>query len=225
MALTYAAFKSAILTSLWQENNSALIANLDFIISMADSELNMTTRDWQRREKTIVINPESQDFNLSTEVPDFQAIQSLTNNAQDTYFATSAKTFIETNLTDIYARRAQNPGGPVLPYYAVGRNDGTRYLRLIGPFSVTDPGDFTMVYRIGMPNYSVSDSSWLEEEYLGLYVYVIAKHAAPWLREDERLQLYMEMARQQYEFAEMDDKHNLQRGGSPQRMKPHRRVP
>lgn len=225
MALDYSTFKSYILNFLWRENDTQLANTLDVLIQQANDELDVMTRDWQRRLKTVVIAPESQDFDLSTNVADFQAVKSLTNNTDDTYFQSSAKTFIHTTPGHIYTLRAQNPGGPILPYYGVDRDDGTLYARFVAPFSASAPGDLTMVYRIAIPNYASADASWLEDEYLNLYLYTVLKHCAMFLREDERVQTYTQLQADSFLLADSDDKHNLQYGGSPMQMKAHHHVP
>jgi len=225
MAQTYAQFKTYVMKYLWRENDVALSDYFDQIVAQSNDELDKRTKDWQVRNKTVVIAPETQDFDLTANVSDLKAILSLTNNAQDGYFTASTKTFMNTTLSDIYKRRAESPGGGVQPYYALDSDDQNLYLRLIGPFSASDPGDLTLVYRRDIPDYSVTDVSWLEDEHLNLYLYTVAKHAAMFEREDDRVELYKGLADEAFELAETDDKHNQQFGGSPLKMSSHRQVP
>jgi len=224
MALSYSAFKTYVLANLWRTNDTDLSNNLDQLITQANDELDKITRDFQRRQKTSVIAPESQDFDLSTNVSDFQAIQSLTNN-ETGFYRDSGPEFQQVTLQRIYQLRTQQSSPTLQPFYAVDRDDGTLYLRLVGPFSASDPGDMTLVYRIGVPDYATADSSWMEDEYFNLYLYTVFKHCAIFLREDERIKVYAEYQKDAYESADQDDKHNLQFGGSPLRVQPHRVVP
>ena len=224
MALTYTQFKTYILTNLWRENDTDLSNSLDNLIDQADDELEKLTRDFQRRQKTVAIAPESQDFDLTTNVSDFQAVQSLTNNQRSIY-RDAGPSFEQTLPTHIYQLRTEQSSPTLKPFYAVDRDDGTLYLRLVGPFSASSPGDFQLVYRIGIPDYSSTDASWLEDEYFNLYLYTVLKHCALFLREDERIQLYSNLQSEAFLNANVDDKHNLQFGGSPLRMRAHRQVP
>lgn len=225
MAKTYAQFKAYVTTYLWRDNDTDLANNLDSLIDQADDELDTMTRTWQRRQKTVVIAPTSEDFSLTANVADFQAVDSLVNNSADTLFASSVKVMKQLPLVQLYGKRAVNTGQRFMPFYAIDRNDGTLFLRLIGPFSVSDPGDMTLVYRIGIPDYAGDDASWMEDEYLNLYLYTVLKHCAMFLREDERVETYAGLQNEAFSKAEEDDKHNLQFGGSPLYMRPHRYVP
>lgn len=225
MAQTYAQFKTYVMKYLWRENSTDLSTHFDSIVEQSNDELDKRTKDWQRRNKTLVIAPETQDYDLTANVTDLEAVRSVSNNTADTYFASTPKTFRSTLPSDIYRMRAENPGGPVMPYYALDNDDGNKYLRLVGPFSATDPGDLTLLYYRSIPDYAAADASWLEDEHLNLYLYTVAKHIAMFEREDERVMLYKGLADEAFELAEIDDKHNQQFGGSPLEMAAHRAVP
>ena len=224
MAKTYSAFKTYLINGLWRPNDSVLSANLDTLILQADDELDKLTRDFARRQKTVVIAPEAQDYDLTTNVTDFDAVQSLTNN-QTSFYRDSGPRFHQTTPGHIYELRTKQVTPSIQPYYAVTKNDGTNYLNLVGPFSASDPGSFTLVYRRTIPDYASADASWLEDEYLNLYVYSVYKHCAVFLREDDRVKEFSDLQAYAYDLANADDKHNLQFGGTPLRMRPHRVVP
>jgi hypothetical protein len=219
MAQSYADFKTYILTHLWRENDTALQNNLDVLIQKADDELDKMTRDWQRRQRSARIQPTTVDFDLTAAVSDFQAVRSLTQNV--TGFS---KSLTQALPQEIYHLRA-TCGDTMQPYYAVERDATTFYLRLVGPLSVSNAGDLQLAYRAALPDYASADASWLEDEYLDLYSYTVMKHCALFLREDERLQTYTAMQIAALETAEIDDKHNLQFGGSPLRVRPHHVIP
>jgi len=225
MALTYTQFKDYIKTYLWRDNDVDLTNNIDTLILQANNELTQLTRDFNRREAVVVIAPETEDFDLTAKVSDFEAVKSLTSNANNTLYRRSQKKFVQTTLSDLFAIRAKYPGVGLMPYYCVSRDGSNFVLRLVGSFSATNPGDLTLVYRLGIPDFQATDASWLADEYLSLYVYTVMKHCALFLREDERVQAYKALQLEAYQVADEDDKHNLQFGGSPLRMRPHRAVP
>lgn len=221
MAMTYSQFKTYILDTLWRVNDTALANNLDTIIRQANNELNKLTRDWQRRQQTENILPTSQDYQNT-----FGSVLSVTSNSPDTYYQTKAKTFQRTTLSHVYELRAQNPGGPLLPWYATDVADSVKYLRLVGPsLSASNTGDLIVVYRMDIPDYATTDESWFEDEYLDLYAFTVYKHCAIFVREDERIQTYASLQTEAFRIADEDDKHNLQWGGSPLVMRPHHPVP
>jgi hypothetical protein len=220
--MSYSDFKTYVGTYLWRQNDTVLNNNFDTLIAQSNNELEKMTRDWQRRLKTVVLAAEAEDVDLSVEVPDFQAVMSLTNNTRTSV----EQTFRNVSPSQIYAQRARNQSGMLLPYYCVTRDGGTLTLRLVGSsLSVTDPADLTLEYVVAIPDYAVADASWLEDEYLNLYLYTVLKHCAMFLREDERVQTYAGLQTDAFTSADMDDKHNLQFGGSPLKMAAPRQVP
>ena len=221
MAQTYAQFKTYFLAAIWRTNDTVVSNNLDTIINKATNELNQKTRDWDRRQITVVIAPDTEDFDLTVNVPDFEAVLSLVDNNS----ASRESDFKQATLATLYATRQRTLSVNVYPYYCIDRDATKRYLRLIGPFSVANPGDLTLMYRASLPDYSATDASWLEDEYLNLYENCVAKHAAMFVREDERIRLYKELFDEAWLTADGDDKHNLQFGGSALHMNPHRHVP
>jgi hypothetical protein len=194
---------------------------MTLLIEQADNELDILTRSWQRRQKTVVIAPETQDFNLTTGVTDYQSMHSLINNAR----TSSTRPMNNTTLSSVYSMRSAYSSGALRNDYAVDRDDGSYYLRLIGDLSADSPADLTMVYRIGIPNYSVADASWMEDEYKHLYINSVFKAAAVFLREDDRIKLYTDLQREALDLTDQDDKHHLQHGGSPLAMQAHHHVP
>ncbi len=228
MALNYADFKSYVITLLWRDVDVPLANNLDNLIRTANAELASRTSNWQRRNGTIIILPESEDYDLTANVTDFQHIHSLINNttsANDSTVRTRESEFKKTTLNDIYRRRTANSSAFVAPYYAQDQIGDNFWLRLVGPFSAENPGDLTLNYKVGIPDYATADASWLEDEHLDLYVYTILKHVGIFLREDERIQLYLSMANDAFNIANDADLHHKQFGGTPLQMRPHRPVP
>jgi hypothetical protein len=215
--MNYAAFKTYLRTFLWKQNDTDLANAMDSLIRMADGELNRVL-DIQRRQKTVLIAPETEDYLLPA---DFRHMVSVNNSA-----TTSESGFASTTLVDIYRKRQQTNSANIMPVYAVDQGAGAqKILRLVGPFSVDNPGSLVLVYRANVPDFAALDASWLETDFLDLYTYTILSHTAPFLREDERLQVWMAMKGAAIESALVEDKHHVVHGGSPMQMQPHRRVP
>ena len=214
--MNYSEFKTYLSTFLWKQNDTDLANNLDSLIRMADGELNRVL-DIQRRQKTLLITPETDDYALPA---DFRHMVSL-SNLDDT--ASSA--FTMTTLIDLYRKR-RTYAGRLGPYYAVDQDAGSqKLLRLVGPFSPTAPGSLVLVYRANVPDFEALNSSWLEADFLDLYTYAVLSQAAPFLREDERLAMWVEMKASAITSAIEEDRHQVVFGGSPMRMQPHHPVP
>lgn len=224
-ALTYSQFKTFLLDSLWRANDTVLSNNLDTIIGNADNELRALTADWQRRKQSQVITPTGEDFDVAFNVPGFESIVSLTDNSPRGYYqGHQSKTFSQVPVAEVYAARANYPGKTVA-IYALDTEYGYAKLRLVNDYSANDPGDLTLVYLGGVPDYSSADASWMQSEYGGLYLNTVLKHCAMFVREDDRVQLYKGLADEAFNIADMEDKHRKQFGGSPLKMKPHHAVP
>jgi hypothetical protein len=213
--MNYAAFKTFLATFLWKQNDTDLVANLDSLITMANAELN-TRLNIQRRETTLAIAPTTQDYALPT---DFRSMVSLNNNS-----AVDKRQFRNTTASDIYSMRVDSPD-QVLPFYSVAQGASGKLLRLVAPFSVSAAGSMVLVYRANVPDFAVTDTSWVADDYLDLYTYTVLSHTAPFLREDERVQLWLQMKTDALVAADDEDKRQIAFGGSPLQMRPHHAVP
>jgi len=220
MAKTYAQFKTFIQASLWRANDTALSNNLDTIIQMADNELNKKL-DIQRREVSLTIAPEAEDYTLPS---DFYQMISLTN-LQPTRQLRQGVQMSSTTKGAIDAMRAETESSYIYPYYYTQRRSDASTLYLVGPFSAAEPGSLELNYRTAVPDYETDDASWLEDEYLDLYLYAVLKHAAIFVREDERIQLYGGLMQDALASALDEDKRLVRFGGSPLHMQPNRTVP
>jgi hypothetical protein len=216
--MNYAAFKAYLATFLWKQNDAELIANLDNLILMANHELNRSL-NIERRNVTAIIAPTTEDFVLPS---DFRQMNSLVNL---TLRPGITKEMLSTTLSDIYQLRVQTQSNIIVPGYAVDESAGVKYLRLVGPFSVSEPGSFMLSYKANVPNYAVTNTSWLATDFLDLYTYHVLSHTAPFLREDERLEVWQAMKGQTLMTAIDEDLREVKFGGSPLKMRPHSTVP
>jgi len=215
--MNYADFKAYLAVFLWKQNDADLVANMDTLIVMGESELNRVL-DIQRRQKTALIAPVTQDHPLPA---DFRTIISVANNDPLT-----RGMMVSTTLQDVYAQRTASGSLRTAGVYAVDEGDaGQKLLRLVGPFSAERPGSMTLTYRCNVPHFKDTNASWLAEDFLDLYTYTVLSHCAPFLREDERIAVWEGKKGEAIMAAITEDKHMITHGGSPLQMLPHRRVP
>lgn len=219
MSLTYSQFKTYVTTSLWRTNDTVLANNLDTLILQANSELDKLTRNWEKRVNNTQILPETEDYDLTANVTDLEAVVSVANNADNGVGPAMGRTTVQ----HIYELRTVYTA--MQPFYAYQEAANNKYLRFAAPFSASEPGDLQLQYRRGIPDYEGTDASWFSDEYLDVYVWMVLKHCALFLREDERVAAYQKLLDTAFDIADTDDKHNLQFGGSPLHMKPHHPVP
>lgn len=198
--MDYAAFKTHLLTFLWKQNDTELVASLDNLIIMANAELDRKlTITGRELELDLVIGAET--FLLPD---DFSHMITL-SYANGTLVSCTPAKLAEDRLL-------LAPPGDNGHYRIRGK-----YLELAGTFSAIDPTTFTLYYRNKIPDFKTLGVSYLADDYLDLYTYAVFKHAAPFLREDERVALWKDMYREALDSVLEDDKWNKTYGGSPSR--------
>ena len=219
MAMTYTEFKTFLVDTLWRQNDTDLSNNLDKFITLAENELSRSLTI-QQREAAVVIAPTTQDYTLPA---DFKQIMSVANMNPALQIGTGP--MMATTLSNIITTRESTNSAYISPLYYAKRGSSTSTLYLSGPFSVANPGMFNLQYRAGIPDFATDDASWLEDEYLDLYMYTVFKHVAIFLREDERMQTYAAYAQAALDLAIDEDLRQVRFGGSPLEMKPARTIP
>lgn len=221
--MTFSEFRTYVLELLWSTNNSVLSADFGNLLMTAEQELDQLTYDWDRRQDTLTIAPTSEDFDLST-ITNFKAVRSVTDNVAESYSSSQGlKGLAKTTPDHMYQLRAKYPDRKQA-YYAVDTDNGTPYLRLAGPFSVTDPGDYTVVVFLAVPSLEAGPS-WIESDFFNLLLYTVLKHCAVYLREDERIEMYTKQQADALQMADRVQKHQAALSGAPIHMRPHRAVP
>lgn len=180
--MTFTEFKDHLITFLWKAGDQVLIANLDNLIKMADSELNRKLLI-PEREVSTVMQVTSQDFPLPTDYYSFRDIMSAAYNRNlgEWKYLTPAELLTQ--------RAGVNYGDPS-NWASVYSLRGTDTIMLAGNFSETSPVELQLTYQTKVPDFATTDTSWLAEFYLDLYTYAVLKHATTFLREDERLQVW-----------------------------------
>lgn len=199
---TYSQFKDHLTTFLWKQNDTDLIARLDSLIKMGTSELDRML-DITRRETSVVVTVTSTADNADVILPaDFKQMIALTS--ADCVFANA------TTQQLLTARKGYT--GKFQPMYHVAHNGTQHVLQMVGSGELGD--EFALTYRNKLPDYEGTDASWLEDEYLDLYTYTVLKHCAPFLREDERIQTWIQLATQAMTTVIEEDRHSIEFGGA-----------
>ena len=169
--MDYATFKTFLTTFLWRDGDAVLIANLDALITMANAELN---RVFKVEDRTILADTPVTDTAMTLPL-DYREMRhmSLEGVGPMTYLSPM----------EFARREVANRSNQRLPVFTVSNT----LIRLLGDFSPENPGNLTMVYYANVPDFAVTDESWMADNYLDVYAYCALKHSAPFLREDDRL--------------------------------------
>lgn len=207
--MTYAEFKAFLATFLWKDNDAVLVANLDSLIKMANAELNRTL-DIERREVVDVINPTSWNWSLPA---DFRHMIEFNDSS-----VTNGGQWSKASVGIVLQARSRQVTRPL---YAVNG----LMLYLTNNHSVLNPGEYTIRYRANVPNFAVTDVSYLADEMLDLYTYTALSHSATFLREDERLATWNTLKTDALATAIREDKSKVAFGASPLHVQPHSLIP
>jgi len=209
--MTYAEFKTHLADFLWKANDTDLIAALDNLVLMADAELNRKLAGIKRREVTIPIVMTSSEYPLPA---DLSYIDSVAEEGAGPFSKGNRNQFEADSLI------VGLTGGATCRYY----DDGTT-LYIAGGMSVTNTLKVSLTYHNHIPDFKAADTSWLADEYLDLYTYATLKHTAPYLREDDRLALWLSMYEDALTSVLEDDMFNIAYGGSPLSQRSPRSAP
>lgn len=180
MAMTYQEFKDHLLVYLWKQNDQDLIASLDNIIAMAESELNIQEPITQQ-ETSITINPVTDHYTMPSDYRDIRSVNETTIGRVNYVMP-----------EELYNRRINT--NAVLPIYSI---QGSKLLFAgpidpsTGDWPITVTPEFVITYYQKVPNFKVTDQSWLADDHLALYTYAVLKHTAGFLREDARLPVWI----------------------------------
>lgn len=177
MAQTYAEFKTYLTTFLWKNGDAVVTNNLDNLIRLANAELGRKMKS-EARHASDDITVDALDKDLPS---DYDHIEQVT-----------VKTLIMPPFKyitrgDMRALRNTTPTS-IEPFYSLSNDT----IMFSGPIE-SSPVEVTVDYYRTIPDYSVTDTSWVEDEYLDLYTYCVLKHASTFIREDERLPIWTGM--------------------------------
>lgn len=138
----------------------------------------------------------------------------LCGPVNDDQYSTGTTPPLSPNEGTLWYRTTVSPG----LYVWVIDNDSGQWVQVSSAdaseniASLTDTISVFVDYTFKIPDFQLTDSSFLTEDYLDLYVYTVAKHAAPFLRDDSRLQTWRTLQKEALLEANDDAAFNKQRG-------------
>lgn len=209
--MTYDEFKTHVTTFLWRQGDSFLAASLDNIIIMAHAYLNRRL-DISRRNVTVQITPDSEDYDLPADFRHMRTLVSQQSPVMELKSVTLSKVQYERGLSSAVLR----------PFYNVDNN----VLRLVGPFSVAEDIPLELAYRANVPDFATADpdESWLANDFLDMYTYTVMMHAGIFNKSQRAIAEWKPLADEAIMDAIREDKSGRTYGDSPT-MTPHHAVP
>jgi hypothetical protein len=206
--MIYDEFKTFLVTHLWKTGDSQVIANLDNLIMLAEIELN---RLLKVEDRTTVADISV--TSTSQELPaDFQTLRHCSNPLiGDMRYNTPAE----------FLDKKANKTTSVRDFTVAGN-----LLRTIGSHSVEAPLTLELWYYrkvIRFIDNPTGVDNWMVDNYFDVYLYCVLKHTAPFLREDERLQVWGALFNSALTTA-LNENDEQKYAGSPLRMKFNRSI-
>lgn len=180
MSLSYSDFKDQLITHLWRAGDQVVIDNLDSLIRLAESQIGRELRV-EDRHATATPTADSLELILPDDYKQMRGVVAPSQNLPPFTYVTPV---------ELQRMRAQHPNA-WRPFYSLADN----ILMLVG-YIDPDPTKHISIlvdYQRRIPDFKSTDSSWLTDDYLDVYVYGTLLHATPFLREDERLQMWQMM--------------------------------
>ena len=197
MTMTYSDFKTYIITHLWKAGDAVVIANLDNIIATANAELNRVLKV-EDRTTSLALSITTNSYTLPA---DFREMRMVTVKNIG---------LMEYLPPQDFAQMQNGYPNDMLVYYTIVN----KALRFTGGMSVSVPLTGELVYYANVPDFKVTDVSWMADNYFDVYLYCVLKHTAPFLREDERVQMWTTYYDTALNSA-IEENENRKYGGSP----------
>jgi hypothetical protein len=174
--MTYTEFKDWLITFMWKTGDTVLIANLDNLIRMANSALD---RDLRVEDRFVSTTLPITDIDI--DLPD--DYKNMRSVSLHTATLNGPATYVEP--AEMYAIRKYG-----LPNYHKNYSLIDRTLLLSGPYNPDDTDTVIVDYYRRIPDYAATDTSWVADGFLDVYTYCVLMQCAPFIREDERLQVW-----------------------------------
>lgn len=174
--MNYSQFTAYIARFVWRNGDAVFEADLGNMVDMAHARLNRDLRI-QRMVVTATFNLTSDVLTLPADYMELRTITSDTQPAPLQYVSPYERERIKL----VSATSFQ-------PIYTVSGNT----LLFVGPMAITDPSPrtVTLTYYAKIPDFAVTNTSWLADEYLDLYTYAVLRHTPAYLKDDERVALW-----------------------------------
>lgn len=197
MSMTYATFKAYLQQHLWKRGDPGLIEALDTLIKTADSELNRVLKVEDRNASVSLVVTQN-DVALPSDYKYTRSV-SMAGVGRLSY-VTPAELFV---LIDAYPSQQ-------LDVYST-RNGS---LLLGTDASIAVPKAAVLEYYADVPNFQTAGTSWVADEYFDVYLYCVLKHTGPFLREDERVQMWLGLFNDALQSA-LDTNEDVKYAGAP----------
>jgi hypothetical protein len=201
--MTYDEFKTYIMTHLWKMGDSVVLDSLPTIINTAEAELNRTLKV-EDRVSVLDIQAEAIAWPLP---PDYRSMRSLTSPYRGE---------MHYNMPADFATKRATGCATGKDYTVVNKT-----LRLIGTITPEKPLALEAWYYRNIPKITddpSGETNWLLADYFDVYLYCVLKHTAPFLREDERLQVWGTLFSDAM-IAALDENDDRKYAGSPLKIK------
>jgi hypothetical protein len=175
--MTYTEFKDFLMLHLWKQGDTAVIAALDTLIVLATSELNRLLKV-EQRSILVDLPVTATQVPLPADCREVRHLQLLGVGPMQYAIPAQFANFLQLNV-----------GNTDLNYYTVVNN----VIQLLGSFSVEVPAVIRLTYYANLPDFKATDASWVADDFLDVLLYATLKHSAPFLREDDRVKLWLTM--------------------------------
>lgn len=198
--MNYAAFKDYLVTHLWKMGDQTVIASLDTLIATANAELD---RDLMvvDRDATQVLSSTSDNIPLP---PDFKIMRDVSiDGLGQMSYVTPAQ---------LMALKANNRFGR-LDVYSTYKGE----LLLAALATPEAPVSGYMNYQSRIPDFKTLDQSWVADNYFDVYLYCVLKHTGTFLREDERVPMWISLYGAALQSA-LESDNDAKYSGSPLQM-------
>lgn len=174
--MNYAQFKAYLARFVWRNGDTVFEADLDNMVDMAHARLNRDLRI-QRMVVTATAELTADTIVLPADYLEMRTITSDSPPAPMQYVSPYERERIKLANASTFQ-----------PIYTIA---GTA-IYFVGPMSPSDdpPRTVTMTYYSKIPDFAVTNTSWLADEYLDLYTYAVLRHTPAYLKDDERVMLW-----------------------------------
>jgi hypothetical protein len=198
--MTFVEFQDYLITHLWKQGDTVVIANLPTLIRTANHELN---RKFKVEDRNRMADAQAIDYRVALP-SDYRSMVALSSHRR------GGMTYVSQHR---YAGLLPNARS-YEQFYTLANGE----LRVLGEPSASAPFDLTMAYYANIPDFQTEGYSWVAEKYLDVYLYCTLKHSAPFLREDERITMWAAMYDDALNSALEENAHDVKYGGSPLQM-------
>jgi hypothetical protein len=194
--MTYQEYKDYIISYLWKKGDQVLIDNLDNLIRQGEAMLTREVRDEYRHTSVYLPTP----TDLTPLPADYRSMRQVTDTSN------KLGEFTYVSPAEVYGSRDRY-NNQWRPIYSL---EGDALL-LCGP--TADPTRSLQIdYVRKIADYKTSDESWFNDREPDIFLYATLYQTAPFLREDERVQLWQGLYKDAVAVLNEESAHQRERG-------------